>query len=107
MYSLKNRAIAGAAALIATVATIGFAAPLRAEPISRTISYADLDLSSAAGQATMARRIRNAVTEVCGPVGPSNRPSVIACRQSARAGAEARLASAQAKGGSVQLASTR
>ena len=53
----------------ATLAAAVTAAPVFAKPITpnvRVVSYADLDLSSAAGRTQLDRRIRAAVREVCG-----------------------------------------
>ena len=55
-----------AAAAVASAIT---AAPVFAKPISpevRVVSYADLDLSSAAGRNRLDHRIQAAVREVCG-----------------------------------------
>lgn len=60
----------------ATAAFAAIALPMSAanasEPRSATISYADLDLGSAAGQAIFDRRIANAVEQICGPL--QNKP---------------------------------
>jgi UrcA family protein len=40
-----------------------------ADEITRQVSYADLDLSTADGQKTLEQRIEVAVREVCGPSG--------------------------------------
>lgn len=53
-----------ALALAATLLPLG--AANAAEPRAADVSYADLDLSSAAGQAIFDRRIENAVEAVCG-----------------------------------------
>jgi UrcA family protein len=53
----------------ATLAAAVTASPVFARPIApevRTVSYADLDLASAAGRAKLEHRIRTAVREVCG-----------------------------------------
>lgn len=53
----------------ATLAAAVTASPVFATPIApevRIVTYADLDLSSAAGRARLDRRIEAAVREVCG-----------------------------------------
>ncbi len=53
----------------ATLASALSAAPLFAKPATpgvRVVSYADLDLSSSAGQARLEQRINAAVRDVCG-----------------------------------------
>jgi UrcA family protein len=53
----------------ATLAAAVTASPVFAKPIApevRVVSYADLDLSSAAGRNQLDRRIRAAVRDVCG-----------------------------------------
>lgn len=54
------RTVLAAAALIATPAIA------HAEAFSTTVSYADLNLSTPQGQATLKSRIAMAVTKVCG-----------------------------------------
>lgn len=56
-------------ALIVAAATAGFAAlvpPAGAQEATATVSYAGLDLGSAAGMATMEHRVAAAATRVCG-----------------------------------------
>jgi UrcA family protein len=57
-----NRAILSAAALGVAV----FAAPLAAQEASTVVSYADLDLTTEAGRATLDSRLHRAVRDVCG-----------------------------------------
>lgn len=67
----------------ATLAAAVTASPVFAKPIApqvRVVSYADLDLSSAAGQARLERRIQAAVRDVCGEANSAD----LARRQSAR-----------------------
>lgn len=63
---------------------------------TRRISYADLNLASLAGEATLNRRVRGAVSSVCNEaVGPS--PILFseqACRKFAWSGARPQIASA-------------
>jgi UrcA family protein len=50
---------------------------------SRRVAFADLDLSTPAGVATLDRRIEGAVRHVCGhyfPNSPASRAEVIRCR---------------------------
>ena len=65
----------------ALLATPVFAEPIQAE--SLTVSFADLDLSSAAGQRTFDRRLGRAVVELCGQaadVDLAGRNAVRKCR---------------------------
>ena len=58
------------------------------------VSYADLNLANAAGSATFARRIENAVVQVCGPQGGMdlNRAAVVnSCRTQVGAAAHAKM----------------
>lgn len=107
MTNLKNRTIAGAAALIATIVTVGAAAPLRAEPVSRTVSYHDLDLSTEAGHAALSRRVRHAVNQVCGPIDLATRQAVLDCRRQAAATAAMNVRLATVQAGTIQLAAAR
>jgi UrcA family protein len=55
-----------AAAALASAVSVS---PVFAKPVSpqvRIVSYADLDVSTAAGQARLERRIQAAVRDVCG-----------------------------------------
>lgn len=54
--------IATAAALVATTA---FASPAPAQALTRTVSYSDLDLASAAGRDALDDRLNVAAREVC------------------------------------------
>lgn len=80
-----------AAALVSAATTT----PLIAKPASpevRTVSYADLDLSTSAGQARLERRIQAAVRDVCG-MAPSfdlaRRQAVRECVAETRANVQA------------------
>ena len=58
----------------ATLAAAANLSPAFARPITpevRTISYTDLDLSTAAGRTRLERRINAAVREVCGEAAPT------------------------------------
>ena len=75
------------AALAASVTAVLAAAPLAAQPPAAPerviVRYADLDLSSRAGIATLNRRVLTAVEEACGPSSDADvhgRNLVIACR---------------------------
>ena len=51
---------------------------------SRSVHFADLDLSTSAGIATLDRRIEGAVRQVCGryfPNSPASREEVLRCRR--------------------------
>jgi UrcA family protein len=70
-----------AAAALASAVT---ASPVFAKPISpevRVVTYADLDLSSAAGRDRLEHRIQAAVREVCGAASASNLARREAVRQ--------------------------
>jgi UrcA family protein len=68
-----NAALRGASALVAFVLASGLAIAGTAAPdatrsvATRIVSYSELNLSSAAGIATLYRRITGAAEEVCGP----------------------------------------
>lgn len=64
---LKTTAIAAAAILVAVGAGDAHA-QRRLQVRSIAVSYADLDLDSAEGRATLDNRIRSAVRRVCSPV---------------------------------------
>ncbi len=53
------------AALFAAFCLTAAVAPAAAEPVSRTVSYADLNLSSSAGRAVLQTRIKAAARAVC------------------------------------------
>ena len=103
--------------LTLAAAAVAFAAsPALAQdpgPSRLTVSYADLDLSTARGAATLDRRIRNAVQTACGPTSAadlqgSNR--VYQCRADTLALARAQRDTAVAalSGGSpIQIAFAR
>jgi len=91
MQTIKNRSVAAFGAVIATFATVAAASPARAETSAATISYAGLDLGSAAGSAIVERRIRTAANKVCGPLEFRVRNQVLACRREAIANAKANL----------------
>lgn len=71
---IRSISITGCGALVA--ASLAFASPASAQDLSIVrsrlgqmtveVSYRDLNLLSEAGQATLHRRVRNAVTTVCG-----------------------------------------
>jgi UrcA family protein len=85
----KISLIAAAALLAAAPA---FAQEADADVLQRTVSYADLDLSSPAGVATFDRRIDAAVTQVCGHLDRYDlaaRKAIQDCRRDARSKIEA------------------
>lgn len=75
----------------ATLAAAITASPVLAKPIAptvRTISYADLDLTSAAGRTRLDRRIEAVIRDLCGDaqsVDLSRRRAVRECRVETRA----------------------
>lgn len=84
------------ASLAATLASAPAAAQAPAAPERVVVRYADLDLSSRAGIATLNRRVLTAVDETCGTLSDSDvhgKNLIVACRH--RSFAEA---SAQARG---------
>ncbi len=82
-------------ALTALTATLMCASPILAQDHVAerqiTIRYNDLDLSQAAGQDILYKRIKHAVTKVCRSheaKNPADRPDVIRCETKARAQAQ-------------------
>jgi UrcA family protein len=101
--------LAVAAIVAAAAAAVTFAAaPARAdisEPRTAEVGYADLNLSSRAGQATLDRRIAQAATIVCGghaSMDLRQRLAFNSCRGKAIAGAARQVAERR---GEVVLAS--
>ena len=76
--------LASAIAAFATLAAPAVAAPVN-ETVSIPISYADLNLASPEGAASLERRIRRAVTNICGSAadGLSRRAAMVRCRKDA------------------------
>jgi len=77
---------------------------------SRAVSFADLDLSTPAGVATLDRRLDGAVRRICGnfhPTSPASREEVLRCRSEARSSIYSQrsdaIASAQTR--AIQLSS--
>ena len=66
--------LAGAAAHAQSVGLTGIAVSVDRVTQSQSVSYADLDLTSAAGMKTLTTRIDSAAKTVCGP-GPEYRDS--------------------------------
>ena len=75
--------------LLLTTATPALTQP--AEPVTSLVRTADLDLSSAAGQRTLDRRLSQAIVEVCGDASPADLAGQNKVR-SCRADAHQRLA---------------
>ncbi len=85
-----------AGTMLAGAAGPAFAAPPAAE--TRIVSYADLNLSSAAGRDRLERRIGAAVNAVCGRAAPTDLnglAQVDLCRAETHADATAQLRSGQ------------
>ncbi len=63
----RNLAAAAGAVLISTACLAVAATPAAAETVavSKTVSYADLNLGSAKGRATLDQRIKSAARQVC------------------------------------------
>jgi UrcA family protein len=96
---------------IVLVASVAAASPAQAES-TRIVSYADLDLSSPAGQSALDRRIDNAVRQMCGRAFPSDlqtQHQVRQCREQTAAEVQAQRndAFAQAQNNRIQLSSRR
>jgi UrcA family protein len=91
MPTIKNRSIAAFGAVLATFATVAAASPARAESRSVVISFNDVDLTSALGNAVVDHRIRSAAARVCGPMELRARRQILACRREAIANARASL----------------
>ena len=104
---LKTSFIFLASVLTAGSILAGTASPALAAPAAQTriVTYADLDLGSAAGRATLDRRIGRAVRAVCGDAGIKDLNAlrqVALCRDETRADAFAQL-----RRGEVQIALAR
>ena len=85
-----------AGTFLTAAAAPAFAAPPAAQ--TRIVSYADLDLGSAAGRARLERRIDNAVRDVCGRAAPTDLNGlalVQLCRAETLADATAQLRSGE------------
>jgi len=82
--------------LIAVAAVPQFVA---AQPQSMAVAYADLDLASPAGRATLDRRISQAVRTICGPMPIDfyERAARRTCMTSAQASAAAQTATKLAR----------
>ena len=85
---LKTSLVIAASLLTAASILGGTAAPAFAQPAAaaptRVVSYADLNLASAAGRAVLDRRINAAVRDVCGhayPIDLASVDQVLQCRQ--------------------------
>ena len=72
-FALGSSASVDAQGLTEVVVT-GTKAPVGSETRSKTVSYADLDLSKSAGLGTLLDRIHNAASDVCSPA-PSDEDS--------------------------------
>ena len=84
-------------ALAALSASVALAQPPGAEPVSRVVSFSDLNLHSRAGVAQLHARIRTAAREVCGSAG----------RHDLRAAANVRACQSQAVAGAIASVNTR
>jgi UrcA family protein len=103
--------------LFRVLAPLGLTCMLAATPAlaetqapQRLVSFADLDLSTQAGQRTLQSRVMQAATQVCGRVDPGDfgpmREVITDCRNTALAGArpQMQLAMAQARDGKALAA---
>ena len=97
---------------IVLIASLASANPAQADHGTRTVSYADLDLTSPAGQAAFDRRIANAVRQVCGrafPVDLQSQRQIDECRRLTMRDVQAQRndALAQAQNNRIQLSARR
>ena len=97
---------------VALIASVVAAHPAVAESNGRTVSYADLDLTSPAGVAMLDRRIRGAIRQVCGRAFPRDLQSQIQverCRAETLADVQAQRndALAESQNHRVQLSARR
>lgn len=84
MKTLAHLSFAAIAMCALSFGTAAYAQPF--EAVSKTISYADLDLSAKEGQARLETRIKSAIRQVCGEANPrdlSNIAIIQQCRMSA------------------------
>ena len=84
-------------ALVAALSVTGMTStPAAAEPVSVSVSYADLDLAAPAGATVLKHRIKAAADKVCGRPHMRDLKAMAAwedCRTAAQAEAVARLSS--------------
>lgn len=70
--SVKSHVTASRLVMLSALAALAGSGAVLAEPpketFSRTVSFADLDLTTSAGAATLYGRIENAARIVCGPM---------------------------------------
>lgn len=81
--------------IVAAMAIAAQVAPAPAQAASMAVSYADLDLTSAEGHATLDARIDRATRRVCAAEDPRNLRAVVAshaCYRVAMASAQPKLA---------------
>ena len=96
---------------IILVASVAAVSPASAES-TQVVSYADLDLTSPAGQAALDRRLNAAIRQVCGrpfPIDLQTHRQVQQCRSETAAIVQAQRndAFAQANSNRVQLSARR
>lgn len=85
-YILRQAHLSFAAIAICAVSFGGAAYAQSLDAVSKTISYADLDLSAKEGQDRLETRIKSAIRQVCGEANPrelSNIAAIQQCRVSA------------------------
>ncbi len=92
--------------LAGSFVTLAIGTPVLAEPVSKTVEYGDLDLTSQVGQQRLETRIKSAVRAVCGQSYATTfaeRRLVEKCKSPAMAAAmrDANVAIAQAKDGKL------
>ena len=97
MLALATRTLAFTASALVIAATASVASPARAADAgtaSARVHYQDLDLNTAAGEATLKARIAHVAARVCGPVDGrtlADRERFNACRDTAIASASPQM----------------
>jgi UrcA family protein len=69
------------AVLLSSLTAVAAAAGVSDEPLKRTVTFADLDLTHASGVAVLYRRIEFAAKEVCEPMMANDLHSVMISRR--------------------------
>ena len=97
-----------AAAMLILAGLSGAAQAGSPEKSAVAIRYADIDLSTQAGQTMLERRVANALESVCGSYAgaiDTEERDIARCRSEAKAGVKPMVASLIARRGGAQLAS--
>ena len=95
--------------LVIAALSVSAAVPALAQTSARrTVSYADLDLTTPAGRARLDRRVNAALETACGSYAGAldyEVHEIDRCRAEARAGIETRLAGLRSRNGRIALGS--